>query len=130
MNHLMKYLGVDWGLKRIGLAISEGFLASPHTTLNVHNLQGAVEEVIKVVKQENIDRVVIGKPEGEMGKRVEEVVRKFQHFGVDIVLSDETLSTQDAKRLMIEMNLSKKSRKEDNAVAAAIILQRYLDEEI
>lgn len=127
----MKYLGIDWGLNRIGLAISEGRLASPLGTLNVQasGFDKAVAKLMTIISEEEAQQIVLGNPEGKMGGIVEKVAITLRKRGLSVVLADETLSTQDAKRLMVELNIGKKARKEDNAVAAAIILQRYLDEE-
>lgn len=124
----MKYLGIDWGMKRIGLAISEGELASPFSAVEIHSLEDGVNKVLEIIKKEGVDQAIIGKPEGEMGKAVGKVVNAFAGRGVPLIEVDETLSTHDAKGLMLEIGLSQKDRKEDNAVAAAIILQRFLDE--
>lgn len=124
----MKYLGIDWGLKRVGLAISEGNIASPLTSLFITSLDDGVDKVIGVIKKEQIEEAVIGKPEGEMGKAVYRAVQAFLKKGVNLIEVDETLSTHDAKSFMLQSGFSKKARKEDNAVAAAIILQNYLDE--
>ncbi len=126
----MKFLGVDWGLNRIGLAISEGEVASPLGTLNVqaNSFDKAVAKVMAVAVEEKAQQLILGKPEGKMGKIVEDVAKALRKQGADVVLADETLSTQEAKRTMIEMGMGQKARREDNAVAAAIILQRYLDE--
>lgn len=126
----MKYLGLDWGLKKIGLALSEGFFASPFKILTVDSLEDAVSQIEKVVQAEEIDILVLGKPEGESGKLVEKAYQRMKKEGWNIVLADETLSTQEAQSVMIKMRLGKKERKEDNAVSAAIILQRWLDENI
>lgn len=124
----MKYLGVDWGMRRVGLSISEGTLASPLQTLEIHGLKDGVEKVLRVATKEKADLIIIGKPEGEMGKAVLNVIKELQNREVEVVTSDETLSTQSAKLEMLTMGKGKKARREDNAMAAAIILQRYLDE--
>lgn len=126
----MKYLGLDWGLKKIGLAVSEGELASPWGIINVqkNSLDKAVAKVKAVVEREEVEYIILGKPEGEMGKIIEKAAEALKKQDLDVSLVDETLSTQDAKRLMLEMGMRKRARKEDNAVAAALILQRYLDE--
>ncbi|MDD2822691.1 MAG: Holliday junction resolvase RuvX [Candidatus Daviesbacteria bacterium] len=124
----MRYLGVDWGLKKIGIAVSEGELATPLKTLNVKSLDDAIAQVVECVEDEIADLIILGQPEGEMGEIVKKVAKRLKGEGFDVKLTDETLSTQDAKSLLIEMGLGKKDRKEDNATAAAIILQRYLDE--
>lgn len=124
----MKFLGVDWGLTRIGLAISEGVLASPYKTLEVKNLDQALSKLLGVLESENIDQVVIGKPEGGMGKKVEKLVKKLKSLGLNVVETDETLSSQQAQQEMINLGVSQKKRGDDNSVAAAIILQEFLDE--
>lgn len=127
----MKYLGVDWGLKRVGLASSEGELAAPLYELQINSLKDGIYRVNDIIKQQNFELVIIGKPEGQMGKMVEEAALALQKLiTIPLVLSDETLSTQTAKKSMMGMGFKKKARREDNAVAAAIILQRYLDEKI
>lgn len=124
----MRYLGIDWGFKSIGLAISEGQIASPVSSLSVSGLSDAVSQVVKFIKKEEIDVVILGKPEGEMGKAVESAKKALEEKDIKVTLADETLSTQEAKQTMIEMGLGRKARQDDNAVSAAIILQRFLDE--
>jgi len=124
----MKYLGVDWGLKKIGLAFSEGELASPFKSITVSGLEDAVAKVSSQMEASGADLMVIGKPEGQMGKNVEKAARFFEQSGLSFVLVDETLSTQSAQSLMREMGVGQKNRRDENAVAAAIILQRFLDE--
>lgn len=124
----MKYLGLDWGLKKIGLAVSEGKLASPLLNLEINGLSDGVEKIVNLVKKEDIHLVVLGKPEGKMGKVVEKTYQSFLKKKIKIILADETLSTHDAKKIMLEMGFGRDARKDDNAFAAAIILQRYLDE--
>lgn len=124
----MKYLGLDWGLKRIGAAVSEGELASPLTTLEVNSLADAVEKVRKLVVKEAVEEVVIGQPEGLSGKMVEKAVVKLQQLGLKVTLTDETLSTQQAQAQLRQTGVGKKGRRQDDALSAAIILQQYLDE--
>lgn len=125
----MKYLGVDWGLKRVGLAISEGSLAAPLVTLMIAGLKDGVEKVIQIVKKEGIDVVIVGLPEGEMGKNVLRASNEFKKQGLILKLVDETLSTHEAKRAMLEIGMSQKDRQDDNKVAASIILQNFLDDQ-
>lgn len=124
----MRYLGVDWGLKKIGVALSEGEIATPLKTLHVTGLEDALSKVIGCIEDEIADLIVLGQPEGEMGEIVKKVAKRLKNEGFDVALADETLSSQESKKMMIEMGLSKKARKEDDATSAAIILQRYLDE--
>jgi putative holliday junction resolvase len=124
----MRYLGIDWGLKNIGLAISEGEIASPLKTIQVNNFEEAILKVSGVMEDEIIDLIILGNPEGSMGKIAKKVANRLKSEGFEVIMVDETLSTKNSKIMMIEMGLGRKKRRDDNSVAAAIILQRYLDE--
>lgn len=123
----MKYLGIDFGLKRVGLSASEGTLASPFKTLEVKNFQDAVRQVDDLIKKEGFDKVVVGLPEGKIGQIVLGFIKALKNTGVEVVGADETLSSQKAVQQMIESGISKKERHTADATAAAIILQDYLD---
>jgi len=123
----MKYLGIDFGLKRVGLATSEGNLASPLKTIEVKGFKDIVEKVVKLVKTEGFDKIVVGLPEGKMGQTVLGFIKALRNFGIEAVEADETLSSQKATAQMIELNVPKKDRRINDATAAAIILQNYLD---
>ncbi|MBI4039729.1 Holliday junction resolvase RuvX [Candidatus Daviesbacteria bacterium] len=124
----MRYLGVDWGEKKIGLAISEGELASPLKVVQVAGLDDAVAKVVRVVKGEQIDWVVVGLPEGSSGTQATKFIKKLEaQTEVMVAVAEETLSSQDALRDMIEMGVGKGRRGQEDAYAAAIILQDFLD---
>ncbi len=123
----MKYLGVDFGLRRIGLAISEGDIASKLKTIEVKNFKDTVAKVVSLVKLEKFDKIVVGLPEGKIGQTVLGFVNVLKKLGFDVVTSDETLSSQKAISLMIKSNVSKNKRRVIDGTAAAIILQEYLD---
>lgn len=125
----MKYLGVDWGLKRVGLAVSEGELASPWQSLTLRNLQEGIAQIKKIVREGDFDFIVIGRPEGEMGRLVDKAAALMEKSDLKVKIADETLSTREAKDTMLSLGYGKKARRDDNAVAASIILQRFLDED-
>lgn len=124
----MKYLGIDWGLKRVGLAVSEGELASPWQSLAVKNLEDGITQIKKIVTSAGFDLIVIGRPEGEMGKLVDKAVVLMKKSSLKVLVVDETLSTREAKETMLEMGYGRKARRDDNAVSASIILQRFLED--
>lgn len=123
----MKYLGIDFGLKRIGLAVSEGDLASPWQILEVSNFHDAINKILKVIKEGKFEKIIVGLPEGKMAENVEGFVKALSREGVEVETSDETLSSKRAKELMIEQNIPQKKRRFEDAYAAAGILQEYLD---
>lgn len=123
----MKYLGIDFGLKRVGLAISEGTLASPLKTIEVRGLVDAIEKVGEIAQSQGFTKIVVGLPEGKMGQTVLGFVKALKKKELDVVTTDETLSSQQAIQRMIELNIPKKLRLTNDAYSAAIILQNYLD---
>ncbi len=124
----MKYLGVDFGLRRIGLATSDGILSAPFKVLEVKNLNDAVLKVEETIRDGSFDKVVVGLPEGKMGQAVLGFINKLRKSGIDIIEVDETLSSKKALEQMIELNIPKEKRKVNDDIAAAIILQNYLDQ--
>ncbi len=123
----MKYLGVDFGMKRVGLAISEGELSSPLKIITVSSLLDATNKIIQEVKAQGVDKIIVGMPEGETGKAAKKLINALKREKLEVEEFDETLSTQNTQKLLIEMGLSRKGRGQTDAQAAAEILQNYLD---
>lgn len=124
----MRYLGIDFGLRRIGLATSEyGQLASPWQVLEVNSLKDALEKVKKITTESQFDKIVVGLPEGSIGKTVLGFIKALKQTGLNVESTDEALSTKKAISQMIELNVSRDRRKRNDAYSAAIILQNYLD---
>ncbi len=114
----MKYLGVDYGKSKVGLAISEGTLADPLTIVAVSGLNDALSKIKRVIRDEAIDIVVIGVPESGEALKITRSFIKELSKEASVIEADETLSTQDALKI---------NRKKEDSLAAAIILQNYLD---
>lgn len=128
----MRYLGVDYGLKKMGLAISEGQIASPLNVLEISGLNDAVSKITNVIKQKTIGRVVVGVPEsGEARSAVKKFLSKLKadlkNETVSVIEAPETLSSNSAKELMIDLGVGKKSRQKEDAYAATIILQNFIN---
>lgn len=123
----MMYLGIDFGLKRMGLATSEGNIASSWQILEVNNFKDGVEKVSKIIKDEGFEKIIIGLPEGKMGQNVIGFTNSLKKQGYLVETSDETLSSKNALQKMIEEDVPQKKRRFSDATAAAIILQNYLD---
>lgn len=121
----MKYLGVDFGLKKIGLAISEGELSSPLAVIHIKNLNEGIKKIEEVVNKQKIDRIVIGVPDSGVRTTIFKAVKKLKEK-FDVVVADETLSSNIAQSTMINLGIGKKKRAEEDAYAAAEILQEYL----
>lgn len=133
-----RVLGLDLGEKRIGVALSDatGTLASPLTIIARTTDDGAIVDVLKLVRERGATRIIVGLPrtlDGRIGPQAEIV----QAFGealraqspVPVEYRDERLTTVTAMRLKQEGSKRKLDRKTRyDAMAAAVILQDYLDE--
>ncbi|MFA5109446.1 MAG: Holliday junction resolvase RuvX [Patescibacteria group bacterium] len=125
METIKKYLGVDWGEKRIGLATadSEVSLALPLKTV------GSLAEVLNVIKEEETDIIVLGSPKKMSGEAADnplwlDFVKQLRELsGKRVELVDERLSSLAADALAGE-EAEKAGRDE---IAATLILQDYLD---
>lgn len=123
----MKYLGIDFGLKRVGLATSDGELTSPLQTIEVKGFKDAISQVSKIIKKGEFEKIIVGLPEGKMGQVVLGFIKALKKQGLDVIEADETLSSQKAIAQMIELNIPKNKRQTNDAMAAAIILQDYIE---
>ena len=124
----MKYLGVDFGLKRIGLAVSEGTLASSWKVINTNSFKDSIDQLERIIKTENFDKVIVGKPDGGIGKLVEKLAKVLSSKGIMVEFADETLSSKNATSLMVDLNIPKKKREVNDSFAASQILQNFLDD--
>lgn len=124
----MPILGIDYGEKKIGLALSEkGKLALPYEVLRLP-WKDVVRKITDIVKREGVERVVIGFSEKETQEEKRFIDGLEKALDIPIDLWDETLTTQEAERLAIEAGIPRKKRKKmEDAFAAALMLQSYLD---
>jgi putative Holliday junction resolvase len=125
----MKILGIDYGRSKMGLAISDGPLAEPLKVIRYENTRVVAEQIKKIIEEMGIEKVVVGVSEGEMGKESENFSKNFSEMlKIPVKTSDETLSTQEAQILSREAGIHQKKRHAmEDAYAACIMLQNYLD---
>lgn len=129
MNNL---LCIDYGRKKTGIAVSEGKFASPLTVLRSDSWDHLGQEITKIVESYNIDKIIVGISENQMA----EEEKKFATFlrktlKLKVVIWDETLSSQDAQFKSKEAGMTRKKRKDmEDAFAATVVLQSYLDKSV
>lgn len=140
----MRYLGIDYGTKRIGLAVSddEGLMAYPFKILDVTH--DVIQRLVNLVEEEKIDEIVIGLSQNEKGEdnaimqQVNDLVAQISLLKeVPIHLEREAFSSVEASRLSGYDGLPKKNQDNQRGrqkgkehvddSAAAVILQRFLD---
>jgi len=132
----MRILTIDYGRKKIGLAISDGSLAEPYKVIRFKSEEEAIRKVVQVVssfaktsEDKKVEKIVVGISEGKMAEETQRFVRKLRkRLKLPIVFQDETLTTKEAEELAIKAGIKRKKRRElSDAYAATLILQDYLD---
>lgn len=126
----MKYIAIDLGLKRIGLAYSaHKDIVTPLNAVIRKNRNQASAEVKKAIQEWEVDTVVIGIPLG--GSSEDEMRRRIEHFmnlvdfNGEVIYQDEAGSSLEAESMMKgEMKYIRDGR--IDSISAMIILQRYL----
>lgn len=127
-DKIKKYLGMDWGEVRIGLALgdSENKIAIPFSVV------GSLDEILVMVKEEEINEIIIGEP---LAMQNSELVNKEKYLAflselkikinLPVRTFDERLSSKAADALAGD----KKNKAPRDAVAAMLILQAFFDKE-
>ena len=133
----MRILGVDFGEKRIGLALSDqlGLTAQGLETLMNKGKKQVLEEFSRICRNQGVGEIVVGLPinmNGSLGPKAKEVLGWVPELesavGIPVKTWDERLTSREAQRLMIEEGLSrKKQKKNSDRLAAMLVLQGYLE---
>jgi putative Holliday junction resolvase len=132
-----RILAVDYGEKRIGLAVSDelGITASPLMTLARRSDDETVRQIAQLASKLRVTQIVVGLPrrtdaqEGEMERKVKAFAEKLrQAISVPVVLFDERFTTRIAEQVLLEADLSRRKRKQvRDRLAAVILLQSFLE---
>ena len=133
----MRYLAIDHGQKRTGLAVSDASetLVSPHSVIETQKEEELLKRVVSIIDEEKIEAVVIGLPfnmDGSEGPRAKKV-RAFgkllsDRLQIPVLFHDERLSSFEAEQLIVDLELTRKKKKKRlDAIAAAEILKGFLD---
>ena len=127
----MRLLGIDFGRAKIGLAISEGFLAEPYSVIRYEDEKELLEKIKVLVDKEKIDKVVVGVSEGKSAEEATSFGEKLRELGLEVIFFDETLSTVSAQELSREAGMKRKKRKAlEDAFAASVMLQSFLESNV
>jgi putative Holliday junction resolvase len=133
----MRILGLDVGTKTIGVAVSDemGWTGQGIGTIQRTNIRADLAELDGYLQQYAVEKIVVGVPRnmnGSIGRAAEQVYffieRLREKFTIPVDTWDERLSTVAAERVLLEADMSRGKRKKViDKVAAALILQGYLD---
>lgn len=130
-----RIMGIDYGSRRVGVALSDrlGIAAHPFEVIEVG--PGLHRQLADLVGSEDVDKVVVGLPvsldgtEQAAARRTRRFVDRLRPLvGVEVVLYDERLTTRIAEGVLVAAGTSRsKRRRRVDKVAAAVMLQGYLD---
>ncbi|MDD4994974.1 MAG: Holliday junction resolvase RuvX [Patescibacteria group bacterium] len=132
----MRYLGIDYGGKRIGLAFgdSETKIAVPFTVLDNPGVEAVLDKLTRIIKDEDIGEIVVGMPyslgedtgaPGEQEKIISDFIARLGAASpVPVREQDERFTSAQVEKLLAGQKYPKEKK---DAVAAMLILQGYLD---
>ncbi|MCW9066742.1 MAG: Holliday junction resolvase RuvX [Ignavibacteriaceae bacterium] len=133
----LRIMGIDYGEKRIGIALSDPLLIFAYPFITLQNDLSFLKSLSKIIYEKNIDKVILGLPSSnykssaELSKKVQKLKQEIEtNFKIEVILWDEEFSSAMAKQKVIE-SVTKKSKRRNKDLldkhSAAIILQEYLD---
>ncbi|MHC1737330.1 MAG: Holliday junction resolvase RuvX [Ignavibacteriaceae bacterium] len=132
-----RYLAIDYGSKRIGLALSDPFKIFAYPFLTIPNNDKTSEEIQKIISEKGIIKIIIGLPYKEDGRIGElgSIITKFadsirKSSSLEIEFWDERYSSSIASERILASGIGKKARRDKALIdknAAAVILQEYMD---
>ena len=132
-----RILGIDFGTRRIGLALSDptGTLASPLPFLENAGPETVCAKIKELIQAQGIETIVIGLPRnmdgsyGPSAQKVRDFITQIQpHLPAKIIPQDERLTTAQASKDLAQMGMNQKElRKKADSSSAALILQQFLD---
>ncbi len=133
----MRLMALDVGDKRIGVAVSDklGKTARPHTVIDCQGLDQDIQSISTMIEDLEVGKIVVGLPlsldgtHGLQAKKVESLIDILKKkLNIPVESWDERLSTKSAERILREAGVkAKKRRLIKDKLAAALILQAYLD---
>lgn len=133
----MRVMALDVGDRNIGIAISDetGLVARGIGVIKRKSIEKDLQDIKNFIKENHVEKIVIGLPKnmngtvGFQGSKVLNLVEKLKEVtSLPVITWDERLTTVMAERVLIQADMSRKKRKSIiDKMAAAIILQNYLD---
>lgn len=136
----MRVMGLDYGSKTVGVAISDALLLTAQGIETIHRkeenkLRQTLARIEVLIKEYEVDKIVLGFPKnmnntvGERAEKTLELKEKLERrTGLPVILWDERLTTISAERVLIENKVRREDRKQFiDKIAAVFILQGYLD---
>ena len=126
-------MALDVGTKRIGVALSDFLhvIATPHSCVARKPEEQAIQEILKIAKENHVEKIVVGVPknmDGTIGFQAEDCINFSQKIvGFDIILEDERLTSEEAESRLRERKVDfRKNKGLVDMESACVILEQYL----
>jgi putative Holliday junction resolvase len=134
-RNIMRIMGLDFGSKTIGVAMSDAFFWTAQGVKTIKRSKKEIDELRELIREYEVIEIVVGYPKNMNGTRgprctlTEEFAENLRmEFELPVELWDERLSTVAAQRTLLEADVSRAKRKlVIDKMAAVFILQGYLD---
>lgn len=133
----MRVLGLDFGEKRIGVAVSDplGIIAQGVTVIERKTIEEDLKAINAIISEYGAESIVVGMPinmDGTKGKSADKVAGFVELLkasaGIPVATYDERLSTKESEKFLISSDVSRRKRKNViDKVAAQLILESYLE---
>lgn len=128
-----KVMALDVGTKRIGIALSDYLqvIATPHSTIPREPEKGAIDNVVRIAKENRVDKIVVGIPinmDGTKGFQAQNCIDFAQKIlGFDIIYEDERLTSEEAEQRLRARKIDfRKNKGLVDMESACVILEQYL----
>jgi len=134
---MQRILSLDFGEKRIGVAVSDSLniIAQSVGTIERKGIKNDLKKIAELVKEYEAGKMIVGLPlnmdgtEGKSASRAINFVNELRkEIQIEVEMLDERLTTAQGERVFLEADMSRKKRKQNlDKIAAQLILQNYLD---
>ena len=134
---MQRILGLDFGEKRIGVAVSDtlNIIAQSVGTIERKGIKSDLKKIQELVQEYNAGRLIVGLPlnmNGTKGRSanlaIDFVNKVKKEIQIEVEMVDERLTTRQGERIFLEADVSREKRKKNlDKIAAQLILQTYLD---
>lgn len=125
----MRLLGIDHGLKKVGLAMATTKIAEPLAVVRFESEDELLAKIREIIKKQEVEEIVVGLSEGKMASASKAFGERLKEAsGLPVIFQDETLSTLEAQDLSLKAGIKKRKRRRmEDAFSAAVILQAFID---
>lgn len=133
---MSRILGIDFGERRIGLAVSDplGITAQGLPTLDTKRTKDILSYLENIIKEKDVTKVIVGMPKnmngtiGSKGREVEKFIQELiKRTKMEVIPWDERLTSVQSLKAMREMGTKQKHKDVTDRISATLILQSYLD---